>query len=170
MMTITSGILAETIATLIGIFVGTLSALVIDRWNQRRKLRRQAKVVLRSLSQELSENFKNIQNARPAYTSTSWGKSFYVSTVAWETALAGGDLPNIIGFELTDLISAQYALLARIRYYVDLLTQLWFAPQDVPGRDEIRRGFHKAITETMSQTIRQHTGIMRQIEQAIAEP
>jgi hypothetical protein len=169
-MTITSGILVETIATLIGIFVGTLSALVIDRWNQRRRLRRQARVVLRSLSQELSENFKSIQNARPAYASTPWGKSFYVSTVAWETALAGGDLPNTIGFGLTDLISAQYALLARMRYYVDLLTQLWFTPQDIPSRDEIRHGFHKAITETMSKAIRQHTSVMRQIEQAIVGP
>lgn len=166
-MGISSQIFIETIATLIGIFAGTLLALIVDRYSERRRLQRQSRTVLRSLSQELSENYKAIQHAKSSYASTPWGKSFYVSTVAWETALAGGDLPNMIGFELTDAISAQYALLARIRYYVDLLTNLWLTPGDVPGREEIRRGFHRAITETMSQAIRQHAGVTARIEKVM---
>ncbi|MBN1483985.1 MAG: hypothetical protein JXA37_04630 [Chloroflexia bacterium] len=47
---------------------------------------------------------------------TSVIESCYVSVIAWETALASGDLPSTIGFELNDVISAQYALLVRIRY------------------------------------------------------
>jgi hypothetical protein len=42
-------------------------------------------------------------------------------TSAWETATAGGNLPDIIGFELTDAISAQYALLVRIRDMVKMM-------------------------------------------------
>jgi hypothetical protein len=162
----TGSIVVETVATLVGIFIGTLAALVIDRRNERRRLRRRARIVLRSLAQELDENFKTIQKAKPAYASTPWGKSFYISTVAWETALAGGDLPAIIGFELTETISAQYALLMRIRYYVDLLTQLWFAPPDVSGHEEMRHGFTRSIRETMSQVLSRHTGMMGQIQKA----
>lgn len=169
-MGISSQIFIEAIATLIGIFAGTLLALIVDRYSERRRLQRQSRTVLRSLAQELGENFKTIQNAKPAYASTPWGKSFYVSIVAWETAQAGGDLPHMIGFELTDTISVQYALLARIRYYVDLLTNLWLTPGDVPGREEIRRGFHRAIMETMSQAIRQHAGIMARIEKSMNRP
>jgi len=162
----TSSIVVETIATLVGMFVGTLAALVIDRRNARRRLRRRARIVLRSLAQELDENFKNVQKAKPAYASTPWGKSFYISTVSCETAVAGGELPAIIGLELTESISAQYALLMRIRYYVDLLTQLWFAPHDVSGYKEIRRGFTRTIHETMSQVLSRHPGVMGQIQKA----
>jgi hypothetical protein len=162
----TGSIVVETVATLVGIFIGTLAALVIDRRNERRRLRRRARIVLRTLAQELDENFRTVQKAKPAYTSTPWGKSFYISTVSWETALAGGDLPAIIGFELTETISAQYGLLMRIRYYVDLLTQLWFAPHDVSGYEEMRRGFTRTIRETMSQVLSRHTAMMGQIQKA----
>lgn len=167
-MAFPTDILAEVVATLLGIFVGTLSALMLDRLAERRRLRRQAGIVLRSLAQELSDNARTLQNARPIYASTPWGKSFYVSTVAWETALSGGDLPRIVGFELADRLAAQYALLARIRYYVDLLTRLWFAPSDVPGYEEIRHGFHQAILETMSRAIRQHSSLMGQIQERLS--
>jgi uncharacterized membrane protein YccC len=163
---ISSTIIAETIATLIGIFVGTLAALTADRRNERRRKQRRARVVLRSLSQELSESYHTLQTARSAYLRTPWGQSFYISTIAWETAMAGGDLPDIIGFELTDAISAQYALLVRIRYYVDLLTQLWFAPDEIQGYEEIRRGFHRAILEAMNQAINRHPNVIKQIKSA----
>lgn len=162
-----NSIIAETVATLVGIFVGTLAALVIDRRNGRRRLRQRARTVLRSLAQELDENHKTVQKAKPAYVSTEWGKSFYVSSVAWETAMAGGDLPEIIGLELTDAISAQYALFMRIRYYVGLLTQLWFAPSDVSGYEEMRRGFNRAIVEAMSQALTRHRGLLGRMEKAI---
>ncbi len=166
-MAVTTSIVTQTIATLIGIFVGTLAALVIDRRNEGRQLRRRAKIVLRSLEQELTENYNRIKTAKPAYTSTPWGQSFFISTIAWETAMAGGDLPDIIGFELTDSIATQYASFSRIRYYVDLLTQLWFAPSDVSGYEEMRRGFNRAILQTMSQVTARHPSVKGQIEQAL---
>jgi len=168
-MDITATILAELLASVVGIFIGTLLALFLDRYNERRRLRQRSKVVLRSLSQESSENYQTIKNAKAAYFKNPWGKSFYLSTVAWETALGGGDLPAVIGFELTDAISAQYALYTRIRYYVDLLTQLWFAPSDVAGYDQIRRGFNRAIVDAMSKAIGRQAALMGQIEQEIGE-
>lgn len=166
-MEISSTIIAETVATLVGIFVGTLAALATERRNERRRKRRRAKVVLRSLSQELSDSYHALQAVKPAYLRTPWGQSFYLSTTAWETAMSGGDLPDIIGFELTDLISAHYALLVRIRYYVDLLTQLWLAPADIQGYEEIRRGFHRAILEAMNQAINRHPDVVKQIKKAL---
>lgn len=165
----TGTIISEAIASLMGIFVGTLAALATDRRNEQRRKRRRAKITLRSLSQELAENHKTLQDAKPVYRNTPWGQSFYVSTIAWETALASGDLPDIIGFELTDTLSGQYALLVRIRYYVGLLTQLWFSPTEIQGYEQIRRGFHRTILETMTQAINRHPEIMGQMSRAMQE-
>jgi len=76
-------------------------------------------------------------------------------------------LPDVIGFELTDVISAQYALLTRMRYYVDLLTRLWFAPNDVTGYEDMQRGFNRAIVGAMSQALNRHTALVGQIEKAM---
>lgn len=168
-MEISGNIIAETIATVAGIFVGMLTALATDRHNERRRKRRRAKTILRSLSQELRENYNVLRSVRSAYLETPWGKSFYVSTSAWETAMSSGDLPDIIGFELTNVISNQYALLVRIRYYVDLLTRLWFAPAEIQGYEEIRQGFNQAIVEAMKQAINRHTGVVGQIGRALKE-
>lgn len=162
-MDITTRILTDVVGTLIGIFVGTLAALATDRYNERRRNRRRAKIVLRSLAQELNENYETLRAVKPTYQSKPWGKSFYVSTIAWETALSSGDLPTIIGFELTDVMSAQYALLVRIRYYVDLLTRLWFAPAEIQGYEEIRKGFRQMIVKTMNQAMNSHSEVMRLI-------
>ncbi len=162
-----SKVITETIATLVGMFVGTLAALATDRYNERRRKRRRAKIILRSLSQELDDNCHTLRVVKPAYQKTSWGKSFYISTIAWETAVSSGDLPDIIGFELTDVISTQYALLVRIRYYVDLLTRLWFAPTEIQGYEDIRRGFNRAIVQTMHQAINSHPEVMGQIGRAL---
>ena len=105
-----------------------------------------------------------MRSVKPAYQKTAWGKSFSISTIAWETALSSGDLPDIIGFKLTDIISAQYALLVRIRYYVDLLTRLWMAPADIPGYEEIKRGFHRAIVEAMNKAINLQPEVLGLIE------
>lgn len=161
--------LLETLATLIGIFVGTLAALATDRYNERRRNRRRARVLLRSLAQELTENFNTLQSVRSFYQREPWGKSFYVSTIAWETALSSGDLPEIIGFGVADTISAQYALLVRIRYYVDLLTRLWFAPAEIPGYKEIQQGFRRAILESLNQALNNHPEVMRAIKNAMPE-
>ena len=102
--------LTEVLATLLGIFVGTLAALATDRYNERRRNRRRARIILRSLAQELNENNSTLKTAKPAYKSKPWGKSFYISTIAWETALSSGDLPDIIGFELTPLGDSEEAV------------------------------------------------------------
>lgn len=168
-MGLTNSLFVESVATLVGIFVGTLAALLLDRRNGRRRLQRRSSIILRSLAEELEDNFQTIRKVKPGYVSTPWGKSFYVSTVAWETALAGGDLPLIIGSELTDSISAQYARFLRIRYYVDLLTRLWFAPSDVAGYAEMQRGFTRKILDGMSQVINRHASVMGQIDGALKE-
>ncbi|MCX7681988.1 MAG: hypothetical protein N2508_08525 [Anaerolineae bacterium] len=166
-MSHTDPFLLETLATLIGIFVGTLAALATDRYNEQRRNRRRARIILRSLAQELTENFNTLQAVRPVYQSKPWGKSFYISTIAWETALSSGDLPEIIGFGVTDIISAQYALLVRIRYYVDLLTRLWFAPAEIPGHDEIQQGFRRAILESLNKAINNHPDVIHAIQSAM---
>jgi hypothetical protein len=166
---VSGSFLTEVLATLLGIFVGTLAALATDRYNERRRNRRRAKIILRSLAQELNENNSTLKAAKPAYKSKPWGKSFYISTIAWETALSSGDLPDIIGFELTDVMSAQYALLVRIRYYVDLLTRLWFAPSQIAGYEEIQHGFRRAILETMNKAINNHPDVMRLIGRNMGE-
>ncbi len=168
-MNLPSDVITETIATVVGIFVGMLTALATDRRNERRRNQRRAKTILRALSQELNDNYDALQAVKPAYNRTPWGKSFYLSTIAWETALSSGDLSDIIGFELTDAISAQYALLVRIRYHVDLLTRLWFAPAEIPGYQEIRQGFNRTIIETMNQAINHHPEIMRQIKEGLKD-
>lgn len=163
-MEMLQNVLVETIAGLVGIFIGTLAALAVERYKERLQNRRRARTVLRSLAQELAENHRTLQAVRPAYAQTPFGKSFFVSTIAWETALAGGDLPAIIGVELADAVAAQYALLVRIRYYVDLLTRLWFAPADIDGYEEIRHGFGQAIVEAMVQAIANHPRLAGAIE------
>jgi hypothetical protein len=168
-MEISGNIVTETIATLLGIFVGTLAALATDRYNERRRNRRRARTVLRSLLQELNENYTTLQAVKPFYQKNPWGKSFYISTVAWETALSSGDLPEIIGFGLTDALSTQYALLVRIRYYVDLLTRLWFAPSEIQGYEDIRQGFRRAIIEAMNKAINNHPEVVRQMGMLLKE-
>jgi hypothetical protein len=154
----------ETVAALIGIFVGTLLALAVDRANERRRNRHRAKAIWRSLSQELNENFNTLQSVRSAFVSNPFGKSF---TVAWETALYAGDLPDIIGDDLTDSLSDQYSLLVRIRYYVDLLTRLWFSPDTIPGYADKQRGFNQAIVEAMTKAINSHEPLLERINRTM---
>ena len=160
-------IVVELITSLVGIFFGMLAALAVDRYNEQRRRRLRAKIILKSLSQELNENFNTLQQVRSAYVTTPFGKSFYVNTVAWETAVASGELPAIIGDDLTDSISDQYALLVRIRYYVDLLTRLWFAPANITGYEEIRHGFNQQIVEAMNKAINRHEPLLTMIGRVI---
>jgi hypothetical protein len=46
---------------------------------------------------------------------------------------------------------------------VDLLTRLWFAPNDIKGYEEMRAGFRKAIVETMTLALGQQTEVMHQM-------
>ena len=157
----------QTFTTLIGILVGSLAALTIDRRNEQRRQRKRAQIILRSLQKELHDNYRVLQKARPAYRKTPFGRSFYVNTVAWETAVSSGDLPDIIGVHLTDVIGEQYASLMRVRYYLDLLTSLWFAPPDIPGYEEKRKGFHIAIGKAMDEAITRHKRVSGQIQKGM---
>lgn len=160
--------LFDVIATLIGVLVGTLVALGLDQYNQRRIMKKRARIVLHSLLHELHENVETLKSVESAFRSTPWGKSLYISTISWETAISSGDLPDIIGFEMADKISYQYALLYRIKYYVDLLTRLWFAPADIPGYDEKRKGFNQAIVDAMDKvTGNRHLELKKRIEAAL---
>ncbi|HEV8377015.1 MAG TPA: hypothetical protein VGR38_12365 [Candidatus Polarisedimenticolia bacterium] len=158
-----NAIAVQTIASLVGVFVGALAALAADRHNQRHRKRQRARSLIRILSQELTENHETLQSARPAYEATGWGKSFYLSTVVWETALASGDLSDILGYELADHLARQYGWLARIRYYVDLMTRLWLAPPTVKGYEEIQQGFRNAILSAMEKAQVGHQEVMNHL-------
>ena len=163
-------VLIQTVASLVGVFVGALAALAMDRQNTRKRQRQRARTLMRVLSQELTENYETLLAAKPGYETTAWGKSFYLSTIAWETALASGDLPEILGYELADHLALQYGWLARIRYYVDLLTRLWLAPPGITGYQEIQQGFRQAILSAMEKAEAGHREVMQHIRREERTP
>jgi hypothetical protein len=161
---ILNAIFIQTLASIAGVFIGALAALAIDHHNTRSRQRRRARTLTRILTQELAENYQTLKAVQPAFEKTDWGKSFYLSTVAWETALASGDLPEILGYDLADTLAVQYGWLSRIRYYVDLLTRLWLAPQGIHGYEEIRSGFRSAILAAIQEALAGHQRVMERIE------
>ena len=163
-------ILVNTVATLIGVFVGALAALATDRHNTRVRKHSRARTLARIQAKELNENYEVLQAARPAYAATPWGKSFYLSTSAWDSALASGDLPEILGYELADRLSAQYGWLARIRYHVDLMTRLWMSPKEITGYEEIRTGFRQAILSAMDEALKGHEELRRHLQEERPAP
>ncbi len=163
-------LLVQAIASVTGVFFGVLAAMAIDRHNTRRRHQRRGQTLLRILSQELAENDLTLRTVREAYETTPWGKSFYLSTIAWETALASGDLPEILGYELSDRLATQYGWLSRIRYHVDLLTRLWLAPRDIPGYEEIQKGFRQAILLAMEQAMAGHAEVMEFLRKQRSSP
>ncbi|MDG2282528.1 MAG: hypothetical protein P8L45_05375 [Longimicrobiales bacterium] len=159
--------LPEMIATLIGVAVGGVGALYLDERRSLLEKRKRSQVILRNLKSELEDNFHRLADAKAAYEDTPYGKSFYISSIAWEAATAGGDLPEIIGYELTDKIEDQYAILLRLRYYVDLMTKLWFAPHDIEGYANIQDGFRGHILRALREAIDNHPNAIDHI--AIAQ-
>ena len=155
--------LPEMIATLIGVVVGGLGALYIERKRELSGVRKRARIILHNLYGELEDNFYALENAKPAYEETPYGKSFYISSIAWETATQGGDLPDIIGFELADIIENQYSILLRLGYYVNLMTQLWFAPDSIIGKKEMQEGFRQHIINGLQEAIEYHPYVIQQI-------
>lgn len=155
--------LPEMIATLIGVITGGLGALYIERKRELASTRKRARIILHNLYGELEDNFYILEDARPAYEKTSYGKSFYISTIAWETATTGGDLPDIIGFELADIIENQYSILMRLGYYVDLMTRLWFAPDSIVGKKDMQEGFRQHIINGLQEAIDYHPYVIEQI-------
>ena len=164
------------IATLIGVVVGGLGALYIERKRERSTRRKRALIILHNIYGELEDNFHALEDARPAYENTpfgksfyTFGKSFYISAIAWETAATGGDLPDIIGYELADIIENQYSILLRLVYYVNLMTRLWCAHDSIEGKKEIQEGFRKHIVNGLQETIEYHPYVIKQISQTQAK-
>lgn len=156
----------EMIATLIGVVVGGVGALYIDRRRDMLDKRKRARIVLHNLRGELEDNFRALEDAREAYAATHYGKSFYISSIAWEAATTGADLPDIIGYELADTIEDQYSILLRLRYYVDLMTRLWFAPDSIEGYREIQEGFRGHILRNLQEAIEHHPHAIERIAAA----
>lgn len=155
----------EMIATLIGVVVGGLGALYIDRIREQSNQRKRARIILHNIYGELEDNYHALLNARPAYEETRYGKSFYISTIAWKTATTGGELPEIIGYELADIIENQYAILLRLVYYVDLMTRLWFAHDSIDGKSEMQDGFRNHIVNGLQEAIEYHPYVIKKISE-----
>lgn len=151
------------IATLIGVVVGGLGALYIERQRELSRSKRRARIILYNIYGELEDNFHALENAKPAYEQTPFGKSFYISTIAWQTATTGGDLPDIIGYELADIIENQYSILLRLVYYVNLMTQLWFAHDSIEGKKDMQEGFRGHIINGLQEAIEYHPFVIKQI-------
>lgn len=159
-------IAVEFIAPLVGVFVGTLLALWIDHRNAQQNRAHRARILLESLQKELELNHDTIKRMRPAYQREPWGKSFYVETIAWETAVASGNVADLLGQTMANELSKQYGRFVRMRYYVDLLTRLWFAPDTIDGAEEMRRGFHDNILRTMTEVVNHHQVVMAMIHES----
>ena len=153
----------ELIATLVGVTIGGTLAFTTERLRRRRAANQRARTVLHSIVHELELNHEVMTIARPDFKSTEYGKSFFIQTVAWETALASEQLPNIIGFRLADVISSQYGLLLKLRHYGDLMVKVWLTTPGIEGYREIQAGFRTIIAETMDQAMENHPDVMKQI-------
>jgi hypothetical protein len=148
-------LMIELIASFVSIFGGLFAALQAEEWVERRRKNKRARIVVRELREELNINHRILTDVYEDFAQHPWGKSFYISTLSWENANTA-DLPDIISPELADIISDEYFLLMRIRYYIDLLTKLWFSPSSIDGYEAIRNGFRDHLMHDMEQVFRMH--------------
>lgn len=144
-------VLPEMIATIVGVALGGMGALYNSRRQGNAVKQKRARIFLKNLESEITENMQVIELALQSYLYTDYGKSFYLGSIAWDTATASGDLADILGIDLADTIENQYRIFFRVRYYVDLMTQLWFAPVEIDGRAEIQEGFKNHIVTNLKQ-------------------
>ncbi len=142
-------ILPEMIATIVGVAIGGMGALYNNRRQSNVFKRNRAMILLKNIDNELRESAKTIVDAKEAFQAARFGKSFYLSSIAWDTATKVGDLAHVIGVELADVVENQYGICFRLRYYVELMTQLWLAPLEIDGRFEIQEGFRKQILKDL---------------------
>lgn len=77
-----------------------------------------------------------------------------------------GHLADVLGIELADKIENQYRIFFRLRYYVDLMTQLWFAPTEIDGRSEIQEGFRNHIISNLQQAMETYPAVQAAIVEA----
>ena len=117
-----SEVLPEMIATIVGVALGGMGALYNSRRQVNDVKQKRAKIFLKNLESEIAENMQVVNLALNSYLYTDYGKSFYLGSIAWDTATSSGDLADILGIELADTIENQYRIFFRVRYYVDLMT------------------------------------------------
>ena len=159
----------ELIATVVGVTLGGFFAFAAERHRERGRRNKLAVTVLRSVSQELRTNYDVTTSVLPHFQTTTFGKSYFLYTSVWDTVLSTDELADIIGYRLADIIAAHYGLLAKLRYYGDLLVHVWLAPSNIEGYSEIRAGFRKIIVQTLTVTIENHPRVMEQIEKKLAK-
>ena len=160
-------LLPELIATLVGVVVGTFVAIRIDRVAAHHKKLQRKQITLLNIKQELEQNYTTVSSVLDDYKNTPYGKGIYVSTIAWETSVTHGDLQEIIGSKLSDVIENQYSRLLSLRYYVDLLTTLWFSPKDIDGYQEIRREFRRKIITIIEDLMNSQDAIISDINDSL---
>lgn len=161
-----SEVLPEMIATIVGVGLGGMGALYNSRRQVNEVKQKRAKIFLKNLESEIAENIQVVNLALHTYLYTDYGKSFYLGSIAWDTATASGDLAEILGIDLADMIENQYRMFFRLRYYVDLMTQLWFAPVEIDGRSEIQEGFKNHIITNLEQAAEHFSEVQLAINEA----
>ena len=161
-----SEVLPEMIATIVGVGLGGMGALYNSRRQVNQVKEKRAKIFLKNLESEIAENIQVVNLALHSYLYTDYGKSFYLGSIAWDTATASGDLADILGIDLADTIENQYRIFFRLRYYVNLMTQLWFAPTEIDGRAEIQEGFKNRIITNLKQAAEHFSEVQVAIDEA----
>ncbi|MGK0400032.1 MAG: hypothetical protein ACJASJ_000180 [Candidatus Azotimanducaceae bacterium] len=161
-----SEVLPEMIATIVGVGLGGMGALYNSRRQVNEVKEKRAKIFLKNLESEIAENIQVVNLALHTYLYTDYGKSFYLGSIAWDTATASGDLADILGIDLADTIENQYRIFFRLGYYVDLMTQLWFAPTEIDGRAEIQEGFKNQIITNLKQAAEHFSEVQVAIDEA----
>lgn len=159
----------ELIAPLVGVSLGGFVAFGVERQRERRRCNQLAVTVLRSISQELRSNYDVTTSVLPQFQNSAFGKSFFLYTSVWDTVLSTDELADIIGYRLADVIAAHYGLLAKLRYYSDLLIQVWLAPRNIEGYSDICAGFRKVVLQTLVIAIENHPRVIEQIEIKLAK-
>jgi hypothetical protein len=153
-----SEFLPEMIATIVGVALGGMGAIYSSRRQLKAIKKKRAEIFLKNLESEIAENMQVIELAYQTYISSDHGKSFFLGSIAWDTATVTGDL--------ADSIENQYRIFFRLRYYVDLMTQLWFAPVEIDGRAEIQEGFKIHIINNLNQAREHFSEVQSAIDKA----
>jgi hypothetical protein len=153
-----SEFLPEMIATTVGVALGGMGAIYSSRRQLKAVKKKRAEIFLKNLESEIAENMQVIELAYQTYISSDHGKSFFLGSIAWDTATVTGDL--------ADSIENQYRIFFRLRYYVDLMTQLWFAPVEIDGRAEIQEGFKIHIINNLNQAREHFSEVQSAIDKA----
>ena len=161
-----SEFLPEMIATIVGVALGGMGAIYSSRRQLKAVKKKRAEIFLKNLESEIAENMQVIELAYQTYISSDHGKSFFLGSIAWDTATVTGDLEDVLGLDLADSIENQYRIFFRLRYYVDLMTQLWFAPVEIDGRAEIQEGFKTHIINNLNQAREHFSEVQSAIDKA----